>query len=140
MMEVKSPLPTLSEESLDSLYATAYELYRNGRHEDAKRFFRFLTIADTFDRRFWMGLAACYHMLKDYSAAIECYSVAAVQNPDDPFVHRYAADCFFLKGDVVQALKTLDSAITAAKKTHQDLVPKLEFLADTWSKREGVVR
>lgn len=133
----ETPPQPLSEESLSALYAMAYELYRNGKYEDAKGFFRFLTIANTFECRFWIGLGACYQMLKDYAGAIECYSVAAVQNPDDPYVHFYAAECFFHGGDSAKAIKTLESALIVAKKTseHCDLIPKLQLLYDTWSKK-----
>lgn len=130
-----SSLPHFSEESLSVLYSMAYELYRNGKYQDAKGFFRFLTLANSFERKHWMGLAACYQMLKCYSEAIECYSVAALQNASDPYVHWHVADCFFHSGKFIEAVHALDSAIVVAKENniYSTLAPKLALIADTWS-------
>lgn len=133
--------PALSHESLSALYSMAYQLYRNGKYADAKDFFRFLTIANTHDRRFWKGLGACYQMLKDYPAAIECYSVAAIQNPNDPYVHFYAAECSRHAGNHSLALSTLESALTVAKVTsqHASLATKLKLIYQAWAAQpEGV--
>jgi type III secretion system low calcium response chaperone LcrH/SycD len=123
----------LSQESLSTLYSLAYYLYENGKFVDAKSVFRFLTLSDAFDRRYWMGLAASYQMLKDYPAALECYSLAAVQNPDDPYVHLHAADCFFAGGESLKAVKTLESAIAAAKKKKdEELCSQLLLMHASW--------
>lgn len=115
----------------------AYGLYRNGKYADARDFFRFLTIADTHDRKHWMGLGACYQMLNEYQPAIECYSVAAVQNPDDPYVHFYAAECIYCSGNLDLAIKTLESALTVGKKSdeHRPFISKLRHLYDVWSEQ-----
>jgi type III secretion low calcium response chaperone LcrH/SycD len=114
----------------------AYELYKNGKYAESKDVFRFLTLADYNDRRYWMGLGACHQMSKDYTPAIESYSVAAIQNPKDPYVHFYAAECFRNSGDVDLALKTLDTAISVAEKSkdHASFAIKLKHLHETWSK------
>lgn len=125
----------LSEESLSTLYTLAYELYNNGKYEDAKQFFRFLTIGNAFDRRFWIGLAASYQMLKDYQAAIECYSVAAIQEPNDPYIHWYAATCFFNSSQVVKGLQALNSARTVATENNScsELIPQIDLMQQVWS-------
>jgi type III secretion system low calcium response chaperone LcrH/SycD len=133
----------ISPESYETLYATAYELYKNGKYEVAKSFFRFLTLTDSFERKNWMGLAACYQMLKLYEEAIECYSAAAVQDPSDPYVHWHAADCYFHLDNLVKAKAALDSAIITANadETYGVIIPKLELIKSTWAnmKIEGSV-
>lgn len=131
----KSELPHLPESSLDALYSMAYELYRNGKYEDARGFFRFLTLVDSFDRRYWMGLGACYQMLKCYPEAIECYSAAAIQDSTDPYVHWHAADCFFHSGKFVEAKQALESAMITAQEddTYKALIPKLTLITEAWS-------
>jgi len=135
----KSPLPTFSDDEIAALYALAFEMYRNGKYSEAMPFFRFLTILSPDDRKYWMGLGACYQMQKRYQAAIECYSVAAVQNPNDPIVHWHAANCFFDDGKLDIAIKTLDSALTVAKISSKDesFVPQLELVRSRWIEREG---
>lgn len=128
----------LSAEQLSLLYTLAYHLYENGKCVDSKRIFRFLTICEPFDRRYWMGLAASYLLLKDYSGALECYSVAAVQEPNDPYVHLYAADCFFAQGQIETGIRTLESAITAAKKSNSNsLLVQLENMHQAWNRRSA---
>ncbi|MEI8366604.1 MAG: SycD/LcrH family type III secretion system chaperone [Parachlamydiaceae bacterium] len=124
-----------STETLSALYAIAYEYYRNGKYAEAKTSFHLLTIADTSDTRFWMGLGASYQMLKNYDAAIHAYSIAAVQNCSDPYVHFYAAECFFYQGNLPKALEAIDSSLTVAKDTQAGsaLISKLELLSHTWS-------
>lgn len=135
--QLKPPL-SLSPESIQSLYATSFRLYNSGKYEDAKNFFRILTLSDPHQRRFWTGLAACYKMLKSYSEAIECYSVAAIQDPTDPFVHAHAADCYHALGNCQQAIGALESAIEMAKSNteHRALVSKLDLLHSVWSKQQ----
>ena len=132
-------LPQLSPDSLSALYAMAYELYRNGKYEDGKCFFRFLTLVDSFERKYWMGLGACYQMLKAYPEAIECYSAAAIQEPMDPYVHLHAADCYFHMNNLDKAKEALESATITAKEddAYEGLIPKLQLISDAWSNLNG---
>lgn len=133
------PSPSFTPEFLEALYGIAYELYRNGKHEEAKDVFRFLTLANSFERKHWLGLAACYQMKKDYAEAIECYSVAALQDPLDPYAHLHAAECFFHLGYHTKAKEALESAIITAKENqvHAALIPKLELIFNVWSNMSG---
>ena len=127
--------PHISKEMLPALYAVAYEFYRNGKYTNGKTLFHLLTIADPFDHRFWIGLGACYQMLKNYQAAITAYSAAAIQSSNDPYIHLHAAECLFHTGDLTRALQALDSSLIIAKETnnHDLLIEKLELLHNTWS-------
>jgi type III secretion system low calcium response chaperone LcrH/SycD len=126
---------SFSPDSLEAAYSIAYDFYRNGKFEDAKAFFRLLTIANSFERKYWMGLAACCHMLKLYPEAIDCYSAAALQDPSDPYAHWHAAECFFHLEDLNKAQEALSSALKAAQDndSHHPLIPQLSLLAETWS-------
>ncbi|MBA3816248.1 MAG: SycD/LcrH family type III secretion system chaperone [Parachlamydiaceae bacterium] len=128
----------LSAEEGSLLYTLAYHLYESGKYEDSKQIFRFLTICEPFDRRFWLGLAASYQLLKDYAEAIECYSVAAVQEPNDPYVHLHAADCFFAQSQMKTGVRTLESAITAARNSNAtSLLMQLENMRKAWNDRSA---
>lgn len=135
-------LPNLSDASKEELYSTGYELYRNGKYGDAKAFFRMLTLVEPTTKRFWVGLGACNKMLKMFDDAINTYGIAAVLDPDDPYIHWHAADCFFQTGNRQMALATLASAIATAKndKKHVALVSKLELLHTVWSGNTGNVK
>ncbi|MEI8125969.1 MAG: SycD/LcrH family type III secretion system chaperone [Parachlamydiaceae bacterium] len=132
---IELPTTLFPEEAIPGLYAVAHEFYRNGKYEEGRIFFHFLTVANPFDSRFWMGLAACYQMLKNHQAASSAYAAAAVQNSADPYAHFHAAECFFHMGDIPKALKALDSSLTVAKESEEylHLIPRLELLLNTWS-------
>lgn len=134
-----SSIPQLSEEDTTHLYNIAFQLYRNGKYEDAKHFFHFLTLSCPFDRRFWLGFGACQQMLKDYQAAIECYSVAAIQDPQDPYTHWHAAECFLASGQKEKGLAALHSALTVARQQpeYAALTEQLTLINSAWTK-EGV--
>lgn len=121
---------------LSHLYATGYQLYRNGKVSDARDFFRFVTYLNPHDRKSWIGLGACYQMMKLYKEAIECYSVAAMQDLQDPYVHFHAAECYHFLGKSQLSIETLDSAIAVAKcsEAYSPLVQKIEHLKETWLK------
>lgn len=134
-LETGSDFPPFSSDSLEALYGTAFELYRNGKYEDAADVFRFLTLSNSFERKYWIGLAACHQMNKHYAEAIECYSIAAIQDPTDPYAHLHAAECFFHMGQKTKAKEALASAAATAKDSpvHAALMPKLELLHAVWS-------
>lgn len=126
---------SFSQDALLAAYTIAYDFYRNGKYGDAKNFFRLLTVADSFERKYWMGLGACCQMLKAYEEAVDCYSVAALQDPSDLYAHWHAADCFFHLGKLDQAQEALNSALQIAQgnESHRNLIPQLSLLAETWS-------
>jgi type III secretion system low calcium response chaperone LcrH/SycD len=124
----------LSEDAIKALYALAYAKYQQGKYEDAKQCFRFLTLQHSFDKRYWMGLAACHHKLKNYQQAIEYYSVVALQDYDNPYIHFHAAECYFADNQPEQGLLALNSAITTAEKSpsHQSLLAQLKLMQASW--------
>ncbi len=125
---------TISEDSVEMLYQLGYELYRNGKYSDAEDCFKLLSGHRLEDRRAWMGLGATYQMQKKHAEAIECYSIAALQEPNDPYVHWHAAQCLHAVKNPIKALEALRSALHVAKADpqHAKAVPALEVLEQVW--------
>lgn len=130
-------LPKLSFDTIEGIYHYAYQYYIHGKYPEAVKFFRFLTLVDTQQKKHWMGLGAALQMSKEYEEALHTYSVSAILEERDPYVHLYAADCFFALDRVNEGLGALESAIKAAKmkKLYQSLLPELEVLREAWEKR-----
>lgn len=130
LAESPSAFPKISEDALSSIYAMGYNFYTHGKYQESSDFFRFLTIANPYQRKHWMGLAASKQMLKQYPEAIECYSVAAVQDPHDPYTHLYAADCFLALNDHANAKIALESAEKTARKNSKEahLIPHINLI------------
>lgn len=127
----------ISDESIEALYAIAYELYRNGKYVDAEKCFLLMTLCKPAERKYWMGLGASYEMMHNYPKAIEAYGIAAILDPLDPMVHWHAANCFYSQGDETKALAVLKTAIEVANESeeHANLVPSLKNFEQLWSQK-----
>lgn len=104
-------LAGISDETMEAVYALAFNQYNNGKYEDADKLFSFLTTFDPTMKKFWMGLAATRQMRKDYENAINCYSMAAVLDIEDPLPPLRAADCHLILGNRTQAINALTEAV-----------------------------
>lgn len=135
--EIKQGLPKLSPESIEGLYSLAYQYYECGKYPESSKFFRFLTLIGTQEKKHWMGLGASLKMQKDYEQAVQAYSVAAVLDPKDPYIHVWAADCLFAMNQIEKGLKGINTAIKMAKmkKAYHPLLPELELIREAWVKK-----
>lgn len=122
-------------EGLDNLYTYAYHFYDHGKYEKAVDFFYVLTRLDSQNFTYWLGLAAAQQMLKQYGKALDCYSVAALLNPENPTAHFYAAGCFFSMGQTDKGLQALDAAelIAQGQQKHKMLISQLALIRQAWS-------
>ena len=101
----------LTDAMVEGIYGQAYRLYNTGKYQDAIQVFRLLVMINAMEKKYVMGLAACFHMMKKYSNAAETYSIVAVMDPQNPIPFYHASDCFVQIGDVVGALVSLESAV-----------------------------
>ena len=90
---------SISQDTLESLYALAHGFYTSSNYHDAQVVFQALTLYNPGDYRFWLGLAGCRQSQGQYESAIEAYQMAGVasqlKNPE-PFFH--AAHCLVKLG------------------------------------------
>lgn len=101
----------LTEEHMNAVYALAHNLYQHGEYDRAETLFQFLCYYNHLERKYPMGLAACRHMQRNYSGAVEAYAVAALLDVDDPRPQFHAAECFLARGDAAMAGIALEAAI-----------------------------
>lgn len=127
----------LSDDCIEALYGIAYGLYKNGKVDEAEKCFKLLAIERPVNKKFWMGLGACYEAMRNYEKAIGCYSAVAIQDPLDPQIHWRAANCFHAQGDEEKALEALKSALEVASDSeeHKELVPSLKEFEAIWSQK-----
>lgn len=98
---------------LESLYAQAYRLYNTGKYIDSAHMFRTLILMNSMESKYVLGLAACYHMLKEYKNAIETYTICSVLDPQDPLPYYHSSDCFIQMKDYLSAMLCLELTINA---------------------------
>lgn len=99
---------------IEGIYAQAYQLYNTGKYLDAIHLFRMLILMDPTEPKFTMGLAACSHMMKDYQAAAQSYTLVGVMEPSNPIPHYHASDCYLQLNDPVSSMIALEMAIKRA--------------------------
>lgn len=86
-------LKNLSDDSMEAIYSTAFNLYQGGRYAEAKKIFQFLCFYDHYNTKYFLGLGACQMMEQDFESAIEILSFACVLDTDDPRGMLYIGDC-----------------------------------------------
>lgn len=112
MEDGKKPLHELkgiSIEEMEAVYSLAHDYYQTGRYEDAETLFRFLTMFDHLNEKFWMGYAAVEQVLRHYDRAIAAYAYVCVTlDVHNVKAAYYAAECYLAKGDRTNAQSSIE--------------------------------
>lgn len=104
----------LSDAVVEGIYAQAYRLYNTGKYAEATHLFRMLVMLNATEAKYILGLAACFHMLKEYQNAVQTYSMCAMLDPENPIPHYHASDCYVQMKDNLSAIIALDLAVQRA--------------------------
>lgn len=126
----------INDETAEGIYGQAYLLYNTGRYRDAGEVFRLLVMMNATEPKYLIGLAACYHMMKDYQAAGSTYNLASIIDPENPIPFFHASDCYLQLGDKVSAASMLEMAVkrAGAKPQFATLKQRAEITLDTIKK------
>ncbi len=129
----------ISDKQIEGLYAQGYNFYQTGRYSDALQIFRVLIMLNANESKYILGLAACLHMMKDYKAAIDAYTLCSVLEAESPIPYYHMSDCFLAMKDSYSAIIALDMAIKRAGSK-----PEYQMLKDrailTMQNLEGEVK
>lgn len=104
----------LDSQLLEGFYAQAYRLYNTGKYADAGQLFRSLILLNSMETKYILGLAACFHMLKEYENAIKTYTSCSLIDPHDPLPYYHSSDCYVKLKDNLSAMLYLEMTINAA--------------------------
>ena len=66
-------LMEMSDEALETQYAVGFDLYNEGRYEEATNAFTSLTILNPYEPRFWFALGAARQQAGDHEEALQAY-------------------------------------------------------------------
>jgi len=99
---------------LENVYAQAYRLYNTGKYAEATHLFRILIMLNAMEPKYMLGLAACFHMLKEYFNAIQTYTMCSALDPQNPIPHYHSSDCFIQMKEYLSAMICLEMAIERA--------------------------
>lgn len=106
----------IDDKDLETIYHLGHGLYGNGRYEEARQVFGFLSLYNHLEHKYALGLGACCQMLKDYEDAVDAYSRAAILDVEDPRAPMHAAQCFLSLKQPDQAESALHAAVSFAGK------------------------
>jgi len=104
----------LSDEMVEGIYSQAYVLYNTGKYKEASQIFQMLLMLGPTTPKFSMGLAACFHMLKDYAAAVKIYTILSLIDSKNPIPFYHASDCYLQMKDLLSAVMMLKMAVKAS--------------------------
>lgn len=105
----------LSDTMIEGIYGQAYRLYNTGMYKDAGQLFRLLILLNSSEPKYVMGLAACFHMMKEYQSAVSTYAMCGIIDPENPLPHYHASDCYLHMKDSISALIALEMSVRRAK-------------------------
>lgn len=103
-----------SEERVRTIYAQAYRLYNTGKYTDASHLFRLLIALVPTDAKYYLGLAACFHLLKEYQGAVQVYTACAAIDAKSPVAYFHSSDCYIQLHDQMSAWVALQMAVERA--------------------------
>lgn len=120
----------ITPEELEAVYALAYDYYRTGRINEAETLFRFLTVFDHLNEKYWMGMGAVFQVKKEFEKAVQAYAyVAAILNLKNVGASYYAAECYLALGDLTNARSAVDHVkLYADVKTEEGRAFKVKAL------------
>ncbi len=125
LKEHKSPQEILgiSDDTITHFYMTARKLFENHQFIEAADAFLFLTLINSNNHVYWLGLGMSTQMSGNFESAIDAYEMAAIHEIEDPTPYFYLAKCLFAIHERQSALQALDTAILYAGESpeYEDL-------------------
>jgi type III secretion system low calcium response chaperone LcrH/SycD len=114
----------------ETIYASAYSLYETSQYSQAGDIFLQLIFSNSFEQKYWRGLAASRQMESKFEEALHAWSLVALLVEQDPLPHFYAAECFISLKNKEEALIALLAAEERLKDDGQShlLHAKIECL------------
>lgn len=107
-------LNDIPQETMDSLYHCAYNLYHQHKLEEAETLFRYLCLLKARNKSYLMGLAAVHQLKKKYHRAIDIYSAAHTVAGDDFRPMFQAGYCHLIIKNHVKARYCFDLVISSS--------------------------
>lgn len=101
----------ISDEMVEGLYSFAYRLYNTGKYDQAVQIFRLLILLNPTSAKFMLGLAACFHMQKQYEIAATSYILCTLVDPKNPLPYYHASDCYMQLGKSDLAIASLEACL-----------------------------
>ena len=74
----------ISDEEMEAIYAMGVNFYKAGNYEDAEKVFKFLTMYDHLNSRYWTAMGSLRQVQRKFAEAIEAYKFASFLDLENP--------------------------------------------------------
>lgn len=119
----------IPDDTMENIYAHAYQYYKDGRLDEAESFFNFLCMYDLKNPDYFIGLGAVNQLKKNYTKACDFYALAYVLADNNFNPVFYSGQCQLLMGNVVKALQCFD--IICRRCSDEVLLSRAKVYMDT---------
>lgn len=106
---VLSDVRGYTDDEMEAVYHFAHNAYRQRKYTEAAHLFQFLVQNNHTESRFWMGLAASYHLSGSHEQAVTAYGMAAVLDATNPRPALHAGECYLAMKDPRNARKAFEA-------------------------------
>ncbi len=89
----------IKEEQLEAMYFVAYNLFTNGKYQDALDAFVVLQHIAPLNYKMHFGAASCMQMLEKYLEASFVFTFSSSLEPENPAPLLHLAECYMMLGD-----------------------------------------
>ena len=97
---------------METIYSLGFNLYQSGRHEDAEKVFKLLTLLDYSEVKYWLGFGAVQQAQRKFAQAVKSYAMGMMIDMHEPRLAYHAAECYLALGDKANA----ESALLAVEE------------------------
>ncbi|MGU9977651.1 MAG: tetratricopeptide repeat protein [Candidatus Oxydemutatoraceae bacterium WSBS_2016_MAG_OTU14] len=126
----------ISNESMESIYALAHDLYANRRYAEAEKSFELLCLYNHKNSKYWKGLGYTRQMMKKYRESAVTLSYGALQCDEyDAELHLSLSECLIMMGDGESAKTYLEELLE--KELVDENRKKAELLYEQLHKTEN---
>ena len=107
----------ISDEEMEAIYAMGVNFYKAGNYEDAEKVFKFLTMFDHLNSRYWTAMGSLRQVQRKFAEAVQAYHLASFLDLENPKPMYYGAECLLALGQKQEALDALTALEQYAPKT-----------------------
>jgi len=132
----------ISDEQMESIYATAFNLVNTRKFEDAERLLEWLASMNQYEQKYLIGLGIARQQQQKYKDAVKAYAAATMLDVTNPIPPIRAAECFLALGQLKEAESGCRGALHWAGDVpeHGAIRERAELLLEAIQrKREGGV-
>lgn len=125
----------VEDQEMEELYNEAYAYYQRDQYSESLTLFRWLTLLNAYQKKYWMGFAANQLILNSYEKALQAYAVAALLDYRDPYPHYYAYESYLRLNNREEGEKALQLAYhrCGEKPEYQELKISIEQILNRGS-------